>query len=159
MLNTTIELREVTDADFAVFFENQKDPEASRMAAFTAKDPEDRQAFENHMRRILADPTCTMKTIVAQGQVVGSVGSYQRKGETDVTYWIGRQFWGQGIATQALKAFLKDDPVRPIFASAARDNAASIRVLEKCGFKEIGRDKGFANARGEEIEEVLLRLD
>jgi len=32
-------------------------------------------------------------------------------------------------------------------------------VLQKCGFKIVGKDKGFANGRGEETEECILRLD
>lgn len=155
----SIELRDVTPTDLDVFFENQRDPEACRMAAFTAKDPEDRAAFDAHWRRIEADETCTVRAVVCDGEVVGSVGSYLREGEREVTYWIGRQHWGKGLATLALTEFIAQTPIRPLHAAAAKDNAASIRVLEKCGFRITGSDKGFANARGEEIEEVFLRLD
>ena len=43
-------------------------------------------------------------------------------------------------------------------ARAAADNAASLRVLAKCGFEVVGEDRGFANARGEEIDEYVLEL-
>ena len=80
-------------------------------------------------------------------------------GEREVTYWIGREFWGQGVGTAALQALLALDPTRPMFGRAAKDNNGSIRVLEKCGFVRVGEDTGFATARGEEIEEVILKLD
>jgi len=152
-------LRDVVEDDLPLFFDFQLDPDANRMAAFTARDPTDREAFTAHWHKILADPELIQKTIVWGGQVVGSIGSYQESGKPEVTYWIGTAYWGQGIATQALKAFLeKVNPMRPIYARVAKDNFGSRRVLEKSGFTVIGESKGYANARGEEIEELLLEL-
>ncbi len=48
--------------------------------------------------------------------------------------------------------------VRPLYGRAAKDNIASLRVLEKCGFTICGEGRGFSNARGEEVEEFILRL-
>ena len=75
-----------------------------------------------------------------------------------MSYWIGREFWGKGIATKALAVFLSAVKARPLYARAAKDNIASLRVLEKCGFAITGYERGFANARGEEVEEVVLEL-
>jgi RimJ/RimL family protein N-acetyltransferase len=75
-----------------------------------------------------------------------------------VSYWLGKEYWGKGIATEALGLFLGIIEERPLYARAAKDNAASIRVLEKCGFVISGCERGFANARGEEIDEVVLVL-
>jgi RimJ/RimL family protein N-acetyltransferase len=77
----------------------------------------------------------------------------------EVTYWLGREFWGRGLATQALNRMLHLVVDRPILARAATDNIGSIRVLQKCGFKIIGKNKDFANGRGEDTEEYILRLD
>ena len=74
----------------------------------------------------------------------------------EVTYWLGREFWGKGLATQALNRMLQLVVDRPIFARAAADNIGSIRVLEKCGFRIIGKNKDFANGRGEETEEYIF---
>ena len=153
-----IELRDVAPADLPFFFENQRDPEAMWMAAFTAKDPNDRKAFDTHWAHILADDTVMNRTILFEGQVVGSVSSYVLEHEPEVSYWIGREFWGNGIATAALAEFLTIQTARPIFARVAEGNPGSLRVLEKCGFQIIGKDKGFANARGAEIEEFILKL-
>jgi RimJ/RimL family protein N-acetyltransferase len=153
-----IVLRDVTDDDLPIFFEQQLDPEANYMAAFTSKDPTDRDAFMAHWVRIRADETIINRTVVYDGQVAGSVASFEDDGRLEVTYWLGREFWGKGIATRALAALLEYQTTRPIYARAAKDNAASLRVLQKCGFVITGEDKGYANARGEVIEEYLLTL-
>lgn len=158
-LASKVALREVRAEDLPLFFEFQLDPEANQMAAFTAKDPADRQAFMAHWTRILGDETNIIRTILFEEQVVGSVSSYEESaGHPEVTYWLGKPYWGQGIATAALRAFLALVTVRPIYARAAKDHHASLRVLEKCGFIIVGEDRGFANARRQEIEEWLLQL-
>ena len=154
----SVELREVTKDDLPIFFAQQLDPAANHMAAFTRGDPANREAFMAHWARILGDDTVITKTILFDGQVAGHVASFVRFGEPEVTYWIGREYWGRGVATRALEAFLAELETRPLYARAAQDNVASIRVLEKCGFAITGHDRGFANARGEEVEEAILKL-
>lgn len=154
-----IRLRETVEADLQIFFEHYQDPDANRMAAFTARDPSDRDAFMAHWARILADGRIFTRTILFDGRVAGSVLSFQQFGEPSVSYWIGKEYWGRGIATRALTRFLALVPTRPVYARAASDNVASLRVLEKCGFTVCGEERGFANARREEIDEVILRLD
>lgn len=153
-------LRDVAEADLPIFFEHNSDRVAVQMAAFTAKDPTDRDAFNLHWRKILSDSTVIIRTILFDGQVAGSVASFidQEFGKREVTYWIGREYWGKGIATKALSKFLREVKVRPIYGRASKDNVASIRVLEKCGFRIIAYGKGFANARAKEIEEVIFEL-
>lgn len=155
-----VHLRQVQDSDLPIFFEQQLDPTANHMAAFTARDPTDREAFRVHWTRIRGDASIILRTIVFADQVAGSVVSFEEhSGEREVGYWIGKEYWGKGIATEALALFLGELPTRPLFAHAARDNVASLRVLEKCGFTVFGYDRGFANARSGEIEEVILKLD
>jgi RimJ/RimL family protein N-acetyltransferase len=151
-------LRDVTEGDLPVFFEHQLDADANHMAAFTAKDPSDGKAFAAHWNRILADETIVIKTVLLDGRVAGHVSSFEQSGEREVTYWLGREYWGRGVATAALREFLRHDATRPLYARAAKDNLGSIRVLQKCGFEISGEDRGFANARGEEIEEFVLTL-
>ncbi len=152
-------LRDVLASDLDVFYENQLDAQANWMAAFTAKDPADRAAFDAHWNRILADTErVIIKTVLVNGRVAGSVLAYAWGGEWEVSYWLGRSYWGRGIATRALTAFLELFHVRPLAGRAAKDNLASIRVLEKCGFVPGGEARGFANARGAEIGEVILIL-
>jgi RimJ/RimL family protein N-acetyltransferase len=157
-VNQVVQLREVEVSDLPIFFEFQLDPEANQMAAFTSKDPSDREAFEAHWQNILADQSIPIQTIIFGGQVAGSVLSYVMEGEREVSYWIGKEFWGRGIATRALALYLDFIAERPLYARAAKDNLGSIRVLEKNGFKVITTENGFANARGIEIEESVLIL-
>jgi RimJ/RimL family protein N-acetyltransferase len=152
-------LRNVIAEDLPIFFENQQDPEANYMAAFTAKDPADWEAFCAHWDKILSEPTIAVRTIVCLGKVAGHILSYEENNQPEVSYWTSKLFWGRGIATQALDKFLKYvNPQRPIYARVAKDNRASLRVLQKCGFKIIGESKGFAHARGREVEEWILEL-
>ncbi len=153
-----IVLRDVTDDDLPIFFEQQRDPDANYMAAFTSRDPSDRDAFMAHWARIRADEAIINRTVIYNGQVAGSVASFEDFGQLEVTYWLGREFWGRGIATRALAALLNYQTARPIHARVAKDNTASLRVLQKCGFVITGEDKGYANARGQVIEEYLLTL-
>lgn len=157
-LTSDVLLRDVTESDLPIFFDQQLDPDANYMAAFTAKDPADRDAFTAYWAEILGDETITKKTILFDGHVAGSILSFEQFGKPAVAYWIGKKYWGKGVATKALSEFLGHVKVRPLYARAAKDNIASLRVLEKCGFTISGEDKGFSNARGEEVEEFILRL-
>lgn len=153
-----VELRAVHDSDLPVFYRQMNDPEALRMAAFTPKDPADRDAFDEHWKRIRSGSD-VLRTILADGDVVGSAAVYGEPGEREVTYWVDRTYWGRGVATAALRGLLTEVPERPLYARAAADNEGSLRVLRKCGFRVTAQARGFANARGEEIDEVVLHLE
>jgi RimJ/RimL family protein N-acetyltransferase len=127
----TVELRAVAPADLPILFEHQCDEDAARMAAFP---PRDRDAFMAHWRRILADETVVARTVVCDTAVAGNVVRWERDGHREVGYWIGRDHWGRGVATGALRAFLDVFEARPLQAYVAKHNVASIRVLKKCGF-------------------------
>jgi RimJ/RimL family protein N-acetyltransferase len=119
----------------------------------------DRDAFERRCSRLRADETVIHRVIVVDGEVTGTIGSWGDPGEREVPYWIGRAYWGKGIATCALHAFLAVELSRPLHARVAYDNVASKRVLEKCRFRVVGTERGFAEARSGEIEELVLRLE
>ena len=154
MLNN-ISLREIQESDIPIFFEHQRDAIANQMAAFPARD---RDAFMAHWAKIMQDESVILKTILFDGQVAGNVLSFEIFGEREVGYWLGREFWGKGIATRALSQFLEQLQIRPLYAHVAKHNVASMRVLEKCGFVVSGEDKGGANERGEKVEEFVLKL-
>ena len=152
-------LRHVHDDDLPIFFEQERDPEARHMAAFVPDDPHDRDAFEAQWRKMRASDAIRVRTIVVDGEVVGHIASFDRDGEHEVTYWLGRSFWGRGLATDALRAFLAEDTTRPMFGRVVKDSVGSRRVLEKCGFTICREDKGFAAGRGCEVEEYVLVLE
>lgn len=154
-----ISLRPLEDRDLGAIFEQVTDPESIRMAAFTSEAQTDRRAFLDRTSRLRADTSVTHLVIEVDGAVAGTIGSFHIDDQLEVTYWVDRAHWGRGIASAALRLLLAETAERPVYARAASDNAASLRVLEKAGFRRIGVDRGFARGRGEEIEETILRLD
>lgn len=148
---------EISDLDF--LFKFQLDKEGGYLAAFMPKDPTDKAAYINKYTKLLNDPTVNNQTIILDNIIVGSIAKFVLEGNAEITYWIDRKFWGQGIATKALKEILTIEITRPIFARVAFDNIGSQKVLEKCGFEKTGTDKGFANARQMEIEEFIYKLN
>jgi RimJ/RimL family protein N-acetyltransferase len=155
----SIGLRAVTDADLDALFDQMRDPESVRMAAFTADDPDDRPAFDAHMARVRSSPGVTLRAVTCDGQFVGTISAFAVEGQTEVTYWIDRAAWGRGIASRALELLMDLVPARPLHARAASDNIGSLRVLQKAGFKIIGTENSFAPARHGTIEETILRKD
>ena len=142
-----------------MLFEHWTDPDAIRMAAFTRPDQNDRTAFEERWARLRNDVSKTNRVVEVDGRVVGHIASFDLDERREITYWLGSEDWGRGIATRALQAFLELEPTRPLYAGAASDNAASIRVLTKCGFRIVGEGREFAHGRNEETDAVVLRLD
>ena len=158
-----VQLRDVEADDLPLFFEHQRDPVAVALVAFRSRD---RAAFDQHWEKLLADDSCLKKTIIVVSavsadssahQVAGYIGSWLSDGKREIGYWIDRALWGRGIATEALSAFLRLEQTRPLHAGVATHNAASIRVLQKCGFTILGPEE--ATHDNAEASHVLLRLD
>jgi RimJ/RimL family protein N-acetyltransferase len=149
-----VTLREVRDADLPIFFEHQRDPETTLMVAMPARGWDE---FMAHWRsKVLGDGSARVRVIVVDDQVAGNVGIWDRDGARLVGYVIGREFWGKGIATAALTEFVKGELDRPLHAHVALTNAASIRVLEKCGFVRVPGDPVRA---ADGVDEVVFRLE
>lgn len=158
MIIDKITLAKTEKDDLDVLFQFQVDKEGIYLAAFTPIDPNDKNAYIEKYLKFLNDPTINMRTIKRENEIVGSVSKFVMDNKAEITYWIHKKFWGQGIATTALKDFLTLEQTRPIFGRVAFDNFRSQKVLEKCGFLKMGTDKGFANARQTEIEEYIYKL-
>ncbi len=141
-----IRLRKVQEADLPILYEHQQEPEANQSAGFPARDL---PAFMAHWHKIMADRDVLVRTILFDGQVAGYVMRFPWHGKQEVGYWVGKAFWGQGIATDAMSQFLRRCRTRPLHAGVAKQNLASMRVLEKCGFRTIR----------EEPEEIVYRLE
>jgi RimJ/RimL family protein N-acetyltransferase len=153
-----LRLRPLDPTDLPIFFDQQRDPLASRMAGFASRDPDDRDAFMAHWARLAENPTVVHRTILADDAVAGYVSKFEHDGAAEVCYFLGRDHWNKGIASRALAMFLAEMTTRPLHAGIAFDNVGSQRVLEKCGFRESGRGRDFARMRGEEIEEIRFEL-
>ena len=147
-------LREVEDSDLPIFFEHQRDPGAVRMAAFSSRDY---NAFMTHWARLRREPSNIVRTIACDGRVAGNIGSWIAEDQRLIGYWVGREFWGRGVATSALAAFVAEVKERPLHAFVATHNVGSIRVLEKCKF--VPSPKHDSSIAGEDgIHEVLYTL-
>jgi RimJ/RimL family protein N-acetyltransferase len=152
--NMPILVRELAASDLPILFKQQADTESSVMAAVPSRD---RKAFDEHWAKIMMDEDITLRTIVVEGRVAGYLVSFLLLEKRQVGYWLGKEYWGKGIATQALTKFLKIVKTRPLWAHVATHNVASRRVLEKCGFKVVVEGNNV-NIADEEVEEFVLRL-
>jgi RimJ/RimL family protein N-acetyltransferase len=150
-----VRLRTVEDGDLDVFFDHQADPQAVEMAAFPARD---REQFTAHWARLRADDALVTRTILAAGTVAGNIGSWPDDGQQLLGYWVGREWWGRGVATAALALFVDELAVRPLHAHVAAHNVGSIRVLEKCGFRR-GRAAEAVALASDGVEELVFVLD
>jgi len=151
-----VRLREAEERDLPVFFEHQRDPVASRRAAFP---PRHREAFLAHWReKVLADETALALTVLYRGEVAGNVVCFAQSGKRLLGYWLGREFWGKGIATRALTELLDRVRTRPLHAYVSAGNSASIRVLDKCGFEPATREREAATPDESAGRELLFTL-
>ena len=150
-MSNEVRLRNIEPNDLPIFYEQQLDADATRMAAFPARD---RAAFDAHWAKILGNPALVKQTILVDGQVAGNIGSWPQDGVRLVGYWIGKEHWGKGVATRALAAFLHLVTERPLYAHVAKHNVGSIRVLEKCGFA-LEREEGV-EVVGDTVELVFV---
>lgn len=159
MEHPSITLRKTEVSDLDTFFTFQSDDEAGYMAAFVNEKWKDKDAYLEKWRKLLADETIKIRTILLDNKIVGSVSIWLLMGEPQIAYGLGREFWNRGVTTNALQQFLAIFPERPLFGRAAFDNIASIRILTKCGFKKINEEQTYAHARGKEITEVVFILE
>jgi len=149
-------LRDVIEADLPIIYKQQLDPVATQMAAVPSRDWD---AFMAHWKnRMMSNEDMIVKTILIEGQVAGYLLSWNVSGEQDVGYWLGKEYWGKGIATKALAEFLGYVKIRPLVAHVAKQNLGSLRVLLKCGFTVTGENK-LADEKGQEIEGIILKLE
>ena len=126
-----VRLRPVQPGDLPRMYALQLDPESNRMAVTI---PRTREAFDAHWAKALDDPGNTTRAVLLDGVMVGYISCFPMDGQDHVGYWIDRAYWGLGIASRALQLLLREVATRPLVATAATSNGASLRVLQKCGF-------------------------
>ncbi len=150
-----LRLRPVQSSDLPRMFDLQLDPESNRMAVTT---PRTREAFDSHWAKSLDDSRCMAKAILVGDEFVGYISVFPVENEDHVGYWIDRAFWGMGIASQALQLLLLEVTQRPLVATVATSNPASLRILQKSGFVIERIYHAPANDRQPECEEAVLVL-
>ena len=116
------------------------------------------------MNRLEGNNFCA---IVADDRAIGSIslmarGLGVRKFCAELGYWLNPAYWGKGIMTEAVRricreTFEKTDIVR-IYAEVFAPNAASLRVLEKCGFVREGIKRRSVFKNGEFCDSIVMAL-
>lgn len=146
-----VRLRDVVEADLETFLEQEHDEEAARRSKFV---PRERDRFMTHWKtQILGRTDVFVQAILADGSLAGNAIAWtEDDGRRFLGYWLGREFWGRGIGTAALRLFLAAEHVRPLYADPVVENVGSVKLLEKLGFERSGLVQHGEN------EHVLLVL-
>ncbi|MBO6675905.1 MAG: GNAT family N-acetyltransferase [Rhizobiales bacterium] len=141
---------QLNDADRLAVLLNDPD-----VTAMTASIPypyarSDAEAFLSNARN--EEGRLVGRAIVLNGELVGGVGLGPRpNGREELGYWVGKAYWGQGIATRAVALFLdvlRENGIEgPIHAATVRSNEASQKVLLSNGFVFTGEGECITPAR------------
>lgn len=154
-----ISIRKSIVSDLHVFYQNQVDDEANFMAAFTPKDPYNKEVYIEKWTKLMTDRSVNMQSIIVNEKVIGCVIKFVIGEEADITYALDKSFWSKGITSEAVNLFIQIEKTRPLYRRTAFDNIRSQRILEKNGFSQVSTNTDFANARNKEIKEFIYRLD
>jgi RimJ/RimL family protein N-acetyltransferase len=150
-----VRLRNFERDDLPRMYDLQLDPDSNRMAVTI---PRTSPAFDAHWARCLDDPRNTTRAILFDEVFVGYISCFPMDGQDHVGYWIDRASWGKGIASRALQLLLEEVTNRPLIATVATSNAASLRVLQKSEFVIERVELSPASDRYPECEEAVLVL-
>jgi RimJ/RimL family protein N-acetyltransferase len=104
--------------------------------------------------------------IAVQGRLAGGIGllpgSDINRVQAEIGYWLGEEYWGRGIATDAVRGLTRHAfaafPLNRLFATPFAGNVASCRVLEKAGYRLEGRMIGCAIKEGQILDQLLYAI-
>ncbi|MFI8592824.1 GNAT family N-acetyltransferase [Microbacterium sp. NPDC078428] len=153
-----VSLRVVEDDDLDAIFEMMREPDARRMAAFTAEHPDDRTEFDEWIVRHRDAPGVDMFVVTEDGGFAGTAALFTVDDDREVTLWIAAHAWHRGVASEALRLLVDREPARPLYARVAAHNAAAVAVLEHGGFTEVSRSTVFAPGVGDDVDELVYTL-
>ena len=165
MTNITICL--ITEDDIKALYPLGNNKEVSWMSGGGLTYPLTYEEFRTKKTIALSKKVGEMQSYVIRYNdiAVGSIGYFIREENTplEIGYWIGKSYWGKGIATKALtlaiEAMRADDITGTVVATALVDNASSRHILIKCGFREIRLEKFMSLARGIEVEGAVHSIE
>lgn len=152
-------LKTVETKDLLSLFEHQTDVQANEMAAFGSKDFHDQAAFNSRWHKILENPEIVCRSVMADTLIAGYVAHFEQLNKPSISYWIGKSFWGRGVATESVRQFLRLVVVRPLYARVALSNLGSVKVLTKNGFRQMATENSYSEARGALVEEAIYSLE
>ncbi|MGL3807134.1 GNAT family N-acetyltransferase [Paeniglutamicibacter sp. R2-26] len=164
-------LREYTSADHDAVHAFASDPRVCVFVEWGPNTPDDTRDF---LRSCLAEQRAVPRrtytlAICVEGRVLGSIALMPgapdtAPGETtaEIGYVLAAGAWGNGYATEAAAAMLdaaRDLGVRRVVATCRPENAASIRVLEKCGMRRVALLPGHKVIDGAARDSLLFSID
>jgi RimJ/RimL family protein N-acetyltransferase len=109
--------------------------------------------------RVRANPENTLCAIERDGILVGQIASFTIEDSREISYWIDRARWGQGLASAAFDTFLEIELTRPLHARVAEHNIASAKVLTRAGFIKTGSEVSYADGVAHEVVEHIYRRE
>jgi len=137
VLGVDLELREFTLEDAGRVRELLDDPSVSRWTR-NIPYPYTRQNAIDWITASSDDPEKHPFAVTAGEELLACVSYWPEGEDIEVGYWVGRDYWGQGVGTRALRLLLEraDFPhERRVVARVKVGNERSERVLQKCGFE------------------------
>jgi [ribosomal protein S5]-alanine N-acetyltransferase len=138
-----VSLRPWTLNDLEWLAQNGNNPAVSRNMTDSFPNPYKADSAIAFVTAAMAEkPTCIF-AIEIDGEIAGSIGLHPqadvKRKNAELGYWLAEQFWGRGIASEAVKEMLnysfQNFDIQRVFARPFGFNLASQRVLEKAGFK------------------------
>ena len=147
-----LRLRAFTDADVEALYEYVSDPALPRMMSWSAHtDPSQTLEFIHQVNDNRANGAGVTWAIELAGQIVGCIGldglaftfRAWRIDRAELGYWISPAHWGKGLVTEAAHAVVRAGfetiGLHKITVGCLAENVGSRRVIEKLGFRPIGR--------------------
>lgn len=156
-------------SDAEAFAKLAGDPEVAAQTA-TVPHPYNLRDAEQFIRRARAENESGQGLVLAlafkrqPNDPVGVIAAHGAafRGMAHMGYWLGREFWGQGLMTEAAQVFVDlifgVSSLGEIICDALPDNIASRRVQEKLGFVSLGEMEIDAPARGGRVKVARTRL-
>jgi len=151
--------------DVATLPDIANDPDVVRYMNHRFPSPYTYEDADDWIRPQLANPDVLNWAIDVDGSLAGGIGltpgAFEHAGSVMIGYWLGKRFWGRGIASDALRALtahaLATLRPRRLWANVMAANAASARVLENAGYvREAVLARSLVDRAGTVHDEIIF---
>lgn len=165
LIGSRIILRKISKSDAKSLYENARDKEVCEAVPlpmpYTLKSAQDYVKLTNEFWKKKKEAQFGIQYNEA-GKIIGMMGlmslDFKNK-KAEAGYWIGKNYWGKGIAKEALVMLLKyafnDLKLERVYAKVYSENMSSQKLLEKCNFKLEGRLRKDGKFKGK-FDDLLI---
>jgi len=159
-------LRPFVPSDNLVFAKNANNPKVANQLTNQFPNPYTLEHANNFIEMAMSQTPTRIFAIEINGEAIGGIGLHEQKDvyekNTEMGYWVEEHFWGNGIATKAIKEIVeygfKTFDITRFFARPFGDNLASQRVLEKAGFTLEATIKNSFYKHGKFKDELIYAI-